>query len=482
MGIKGLPKLIQDTAGTSAVRTYKFSDFNGWTVSVDASLLLHSTVVAMRSSGKDMKNARGELTSHLHGLFYKVLIFLQNDMVPIFVFDGKAPDIKNKTIARRRLRKDEAQKSLDVLTDSEDEQYIKHFKQTFKPTKENIKEAQLLLDLMGIPYIVAPGEADVICAWLAARCDESTGQRYVKGVCSDDSDMLAFGARYLFKDMLRFMNINKPVKVISLRKTLVKMNLEMGQFIDLCVLLGTDYCDNIKGIGPKGAYKLIKKYGTLENVLDALHKKNGSDTELDTDSDSDGSHETDNDSDDESNIACMFKAREYFRNALKEIDDSDDFVLTDDHLKLRKFQYEELMDFMCVKHNFDVTRVQNGINRLEEYHKKMDVTRENTKKVHKILQPRSENYIFKEAFSDDVDFLSSSDEEMPSKKNISQRAAIQKTTTTRKPNYAEAASASIRRKKEPPKKKLIEYEQESCESDISLSDYSDADDSKDLAA
>jgi len=411
MGIKGLPKLISDITGNAAIRTYKFSKFKGkgWSVSVDASLMIHQTVIAMRSTGKDMKNNKGELTSHLHGLFYKILIFLENSMIPIFVFDGKAPELKNKTIEKRTSRKSKAEKKLKELSDSEGEEYIKTFKQTFKPTKDNIHEVQVMLDLMGIPFIVAPGEADVVCAWMAARHD-ANGKRYVKGVCSDDSDMLALGAPYLFKDMLRFMSKNKPIKIISLDKALVKMNLTMKQFVDLCVLLGTDYCENIKGIGPKNAFKLIRQYGTLEKVLAFLNKKN----KIVDDSDDDDNLEN---NDHMTNEQCMLAAKKYFNNALKEIDESN-FVPSNDQLQLRKFQYEELMDFMCVKHNFDVERIQTGINRLTEYYKNMDVTRENTKKVHKILQPRSENYIFK-ALIEDIDFLPSeeeTEEPMPSKK------------------------------------------------------------------
>ena len=421
MGIKGLPKLIKDIAGLYATKSYKFSRFKGMAVAVDASLIIHQTVIALRSTGKDMKNSRGELTSHLHGLFYKILIFLQNGMIPIFVFDGKAPNIKNRTLKRRLQRKTQAETQLKDLTDSEDEEYIKHFKQTFKPTKQNITEALTLLDLMGIPYIVAPGEADVVCSWLAARYDDS-GKRYVKGVCSDDSDMLALGASYLFKDMLRFMSKDKKVQVISLNKALVKMNLTMDQFTDLCVLLGCDYCDNLKGVGPKTAYRLMRKYGSLEAVIKYLSKKN-----VDSD-DSTTDDEKVNDDSDKTNEECMIEARNYFRNALKELDDSDDFVLTDHNLKLRKYQYEELMDFMCVKHNFDVVRIQTGINRLEEYYKKMNITRENTKVAHKILQPRSENYIFK-ALSDDnnIDFLSSDEDKdntVQTKKNQAKKNII----------------------------------------------------------
>ena len=442
MGIKGLPKLIQQIAGDAAIKVYKFSKFKGWAVAVDASLIIHQTVIAMRGTGKDMTNSNGGLTSHLHGLFYKILIFLQNEMVPIFVFDGKAPNLKNKTIAKRRSRKVQAEKNLEELSDSDDEAYIKQFKQTFTPKNNDIKEAQILLDLMGIPYINSPGEADIVCSWLASRRDDN-GKRYVEGVCSDDSDMLPLGACYLFKDMLRFMSKNKQVKVISLKKTLVKMNLTMDQFIDLCVLLGTDYCENIKGVGPKGAYRLMLKYGSLEKVLSFLEKaKKDSSDESDSSNNSNSNASSEaSDDEEKANIECIIKAKNYFKTAVANLDESKDFVITDDQLKLRKYQYEELMDFMCVKHNFDVVRVQTGINRLETYHKQMNVTRENTKKVHKILHPRSENYIFTE-LADDIDFLPSDEEDenddvdekkdIPSKKNKSKREMMKKMIAPKK--------------------------------------------------
>jgi flap endonuclease-1 len=38
-------------------------------------------------------------------------------------------------------------------------------------------------------------------------------------------------------------------------------------------LCGCDYCDSIKGIGPKRAYELIQKYNCLESILDHIDKK-----------------------------------------------------------------------------------------------------------------------------------------------------------------------------------------------------------------
>src|SRR5699024_5812268 len=114
--------------------------------------------------------------------------------------------------------------NLKNLSDSDGEEYIKQFKKTFKPSKEDIKEVKILLDLMGVPYIDSPGEADVVCAWLCARRNNK-GKYYADGVASDDSDMLALGAPYLFKDMLKFMNKKKCITAISLNEALVKMNL-----------------------------------------------------------------------------------------------------------------------------------------------------------------------------------------------------------------------------------------------------------------
>ena len=45
------------------------------------------------------------------------------------------------------------------------------------------------------------------------------------------------------------------------------------QFIDLCILLGCDYCDSIKGIGPKRAIDLVKQHKTIEDIVKNLDAK-----------------------------------------------------------------------------------------------------------------------------------------------------------------------------------------------------------------
>jgi len=378
MGIPGLPALIKSVTDDEAIKLHSFKHFRGMTVAVDTSILVHKISIGVRSSGKDMTNLEGGLTSHLNGIFYKILFFLENNMTPIFVFDGKPPDLKNRTLNKRKECKIIASDKLKTTID--EEEYVKCFQKSFTPTKNDYLELQIMLDLIGIPYVQAPGEADPVLAWLALRKDK-TGNRYVKGVCSNDTDVLTLGAPYMFKNMFESMSktSNEKVSVISLRATLAKMEFDMDQFVDLCTLMGCDYCERIKTVGPKKSYNLIRSKKNLEGAINQLKIEATKNDKIIID---------------KKNIKCMFEANKYFKNVLNDLDNNDDFVITEDNLKLRSFQYDELIDFMCVKHNFDVIKIQSMIKRLSIYYGNMNITRPNNKKVHKILKQRSEDYAF----------------------------------------------------------------------------------------
>lgn len=45
------------------------------------------------------------------------------------------------------------------------------------------------------------------------------------------------------------------------------------QFIDLCILLGCDYCETIPKIGPTTALKMIREHKSLEKVIENLGEK-----------------------------------------------------------------------------------------------------------------------------------------------------------------------------------------------------------------
>jgi len=120
--------------------------------------------------------------------------------------------------------------------------------------------------LLGVPVIEAPTEAEAQCASLAKH-----GHVYATG--SEDMDSLTFHTPILLRH-LTFSEARKmPIKEIYLEKALEDLKLTMDQFIDLCILLGCDYCDSIKGIGPVKAFDFISKYGSMEEVIKHLDLK-----------------------------------------------------------------------------------------------------------------------------------------------------------------------------------------------------------------
>jgi hypothetical protein len=61
-------------------------------------------------------------------------------------------------------------------------------------TPDMYTEVQELLTMFGIPYIIAPAEAEAQCAWLDA-------EGLVDGVVTDDSDVFLFGARTVYRNI-----------------------------------------------------------------------------------------------------------------------------------------------------------------------------------------------------------------------------------------------------------------------------------------
>ena len=94
-------------------------------------------------------------------------------------------------------------------------------------------------------------------------CSILSRLNFVDGVISDDTDTLACGSRIILR------NFNNKVDYVSYYNTdeiLYQLDLNYESFLDLCILLGTDYNNKIKNINYKTAYDLIKKYRTLDSI------------------------------------------------------------------------------------------------------------------------------------------------------------------------------------------------------------------------
>ncbi|XP_039162853.1 flap endonuclease 1, partial [Eucalyptus grandis] len=115
---------------------------------------------------------------------------------------------------------------------SQNKEDIKKFsKRTVKVTQQHNEGCKKLLRLMGVPVVEAPSGAEAQCA---ALC--KAGKVYA--VASEDVDSLTFGAPIFLRHLMDPSSRKVQVMEFEISKILEEMNLDMDQFIDVCILSG----------------------------------------------------------------------------------------------------------------------------------------------------------------------------------------------------------------------------------------------------
>jgi flap endonuclease-1 len=257
---------------SQCVREVELKSLHGRKIAIDASMAIYQFLIAVRSGGPNhaatmLTNADGDTTSHIQGMFNRTIRFLTEGLKPVFVFDGKPPSFKSGELQKRREKRVKAQEQLSkAVEDGNVEEQDKHSKRLVRAgNKENL-ECQKLLHLMGVPVVLAPCEAEAQAAALA-----KSGQVYA--TATEDMDALTFATPVLVRKMT-FANQSKSmVQTMNYAKAVEGLGLTHDQFVDLCILLGCDYCDSIRGIGPKTALKLIREHKDIETILNILDRK-----------------------------------------------------------------------------------------------------------------------------------------------------------------------------------------------------------------
>ncbi|KAL1859613.1 Elongation of fatty acids protein 2 [Diaporthe australafricana] len=263
MGIKQLFSIIKEEA-PEAIKEGEIKNQFGRKVAIDASMSIYSFLIAVRSDGQQLMNEDGETTSHLMGMFYRTLRICDNGIKPLYVFDGAPPKLKSGELARRYQRKQEANEGLEEAKETGTAEEVEKFsRRTVRVTKEHNAECQRLLKLMGIPYLIAPTEAEAQCAVLARA-----GKVYA--AASEDMDTLCFDSPILLRHLTFSEQRKEPIQEIHLDKVMDGLNMDRKQFVDLCILLGCDYLDPIPKIGPHTALKLIREHGSLEKIVESI--------------------------------------------------------------------------------------------------------------------------------------------------------------------------------------------------------------------
>lgn len=134
------------------------------------------------------------------------------------------------------------------------EQLQKAKRDSDEVTETMIRDVQELLRRFGIPYITAPMEAE-------AQCAELLKLNLVDGIITDDSDCFLFGGDKVYKNMF---NQKQYVECYIMNDINSRMGLSQEKLIDLALLLGSDYTEGIKGIGPVMAMEILAEFGSLK--------------------------------------------------------------------------------------------------------------------------------------------------------------------------------------------------------------------------
>lgn len=317
----------------------EISSLRGKTVCVDAFNSLYQFLSSVRQAdGTPLMDDEKRITSHLSGIFYRNLALLEQGIKLVYVFDGKAPELKAKTHKKRKGARDLASERYEKAKQEEDLEKMKSYSsQLLRLDDEMIKESKELLIAMGIVVVQAPSEGEAEAAYLAKKKD-------VYASVSQDYDSLLFGAPILIRNLTLarkrktfsgYVEV-KPEEII-LDEVLKKLEINLDQLICLGILVGSDY--NPKGIpriGQKKALAIVQEFKTPEKIFESVKEKID---ELDEE--------------DKFDWKIIFDL--FVNHEVKDFE-----------FKFKKFDEKKIKEILVERHGFSEERIEKQLERLKK--------------------------------------------------------------------------------------------------------------------
>lgn len=260
MGIKHLNQFIR-TECSDAVKIMRLNELSGRTVAVDASIFMYRFI------------ADGALLENMYSM---MSFFKMHDIVALFIFDGKPPEEKRKTLNKRRRLKyiaemqynryvrdlnnrDEIGDATNQANQANQSNFTKEQVHALKVLRRrfirisdaDFERVKTLMRSLGVQYIVAEGEADVLCAQMVIK-------RKAYACVSDDTDLFVYGCTRV----LRHINLfDQTITMYDMPKILNVLGINMTEFRQICVVSGTDYHTGpMHGLNLKVALHLFRQY------------------------------------------------------------------------------------------------------------------------------------------------------------------------------------------------------------------------------
>lgn len=314
----------------------RLEDFKGKSVALDAFNHIYQFLASIRQpDGTPLKDLQGNVTSHLSGIFYRTINLIEVGIKPIYVFDGEPPYFKKYEKEKRKKEKALSMAKMEELKDIEALEDIRSVAQrSLRLTKEMVEESKELLKAMGIGIVDAPSEGEAEAAYLA-----KTNKVFASS--SQDYDSLLFGSPRLIRNLSITGKRKKPrvdeyviihPELVDLEENLKALGINREQLIAIGILVGTDFNEGVKGIGPKKALELVKKFPRWEDLK-------------------------------------VYVSNTYKHVFEEYIDDVYSFFLQppvkDAEIKEGTPDEEKIKEILVERHDFSLERVENAIERLK---------------------------------------------------------------------------------------------------------------------
>lgn len=257
MGIRGLNTFIKKVC-PECITINKISKYSGKIFGIDASILLYKY--------RHISNIDEScINSHIIGFLNRIKYYLNNNIIPVFIFDGTPPEQKKITLKKRQSIKKKIYEKIEILqdltadTESEQQEIDKEInnlsRQIINVTKTHITEVKNLLDILGINYYDAPDEAEKYCVFLQQN-------KIIDYIVTDDTDVFTFGGINVLKS-----SIKNDLIETDIEQFLKKIDYSRDKFIDFCILSGCDYLSYIPNLAINTVYTLFKKLHSIEDII-----------------------------------------------------------------------------------------------------------------------------------------------------------------------------------------------------------------------
>ena len=254
MGVQGLLGLLEE-----AVHDVHISELRGKRVAVDGYCWLHKATYSCA-----LELCTAEETDRFLGFCAAMLDMLQHfDIAPLVVLDGgPLPSKAGQEDIRRRRRDENQRKGREALAAGSREAAVAHFQRAVDVTPKMAAMFEDLLRRRGVPFIVAPFEADAQLAFL-----QTSG--VVDFVLTEDSDMVPYGVTCVVFKMSRYGQ-GKVLRLDEALRTKAVAGLSHRALRQACILAGCDYLEGLAGMGLKTAVKTLCRYRDIDRAIRAL--------------------------------------------------------------------------------------------------------------------------------------------------------------------------------------------------------------------